>query len=516
METTTPPKSEAAAPATCPICGTAESLRRCGACKRVSYCSREHQRQHWKKHRAECARPSEKPESAANAVVVVEIKRGEGGGLTNPMVNHVFDSLERAESFIRVRLGVSELRTITDLPFLTDFMAFRSPKLYLNPAVNQFFPPSQPFPRVHGHGELNAMAIYLGSRLSDGLSPYVNASGDAFFVGTTAQYQPVTSNVLWGAANFLYEAMDYYGDEDVTEQQRVAIFRKWGQRYGRGTWEPNAGTGGIDVYQTDPFQSRELLLSRAPAAALEGTPRLSGGPASDMVVVVEIKSGEKDFMANSMANHVFDSNVRALSFIRSRFGVSEEAPLKFLTEFEIPMEFMRFQRPKLYLDLAVNKFMPRSYPFVRSHGHGELNAIASNLGCRISDGLSPYVLVSGDAFFMGTTAQYQPVTSTVLWGAINFLNEAMAYYRREGVTEQQRVTVFRKWGQRYSLGTWEPNAGTGGINIYQTDPFNADDGVSWTTARPHTVPSGPRVSMKAWRVEPPRSSEPQDDNEVYA
>jgi hypothetical protein len=267
---------------TCPICGSSESLKRCGSCKRVGYCSREHQRQHWKVHRAECTyqskqqkpqSPSTSPSSSSDMVIVVEIKSGEGSGLTNRMVNHVFRSHVQATSYLRQSLGYrqsDEMKELTEMPFLREMMGFSSGVIFVNPRQNAFPPFTNEFTRQFGMGlgtaerndmlncrgiagELNAMAIYLGSKIDDGLSMSVNASGDAFFIGTTSKGRPVTSNVLWGAANFVYAAMDYY-PEDYTKQEREEKFRKWSRRYALGTWEPMAGSGGIDLYQTDPFR----------------------------------------------------------------------------------------------------------------------------------------------------------------------------------------------------------------------------------------------------------------------
>ncbi|KAG6958046.1 hypothetical protein JG688_00010708 [Phytophthora aleatoria] len=219
----------------CPICGKSESLRRCGSCKRVNYCSREHHRQHWKAHCAECTYQSKQVQqtekaspSSSDLVVVVEIKSGEGSGLTNRMINHVFNSQVQATRYIRQRLGYSqadEMKELTKMPFLRELMGFTSGVLYVDPRQNAFPPFTEELNRRFGlgfgvdelndmlncrgiGGELNAMAIYIGSELDNGISMSVNASGDAFFIGTTAKGKPVTSNVLWGAANFVYEAMD--------------------------------------------------------------------------------------------------------------------------------------------------------------------------------------------------------------------------------------------------------------------------------------------------------------------
>ncbi|XP_060605420.1 rho GTPase-activating protein gacZ-like [Ruditapes philippinarum] len=38
----------------CKICGETKNLKRCGTCKRVYYCSREHQLKDWKGHKETC------------------------------------------------------------------------------------------------------------------------------------------------------------------------------------------------------------------------------------------------------------------------------------------------------------------------------------------------------------------------------------------------------------------------------------------------------------------------------
>ena len=42
-----------------PSCGV-EATKRCTACGVVGYCSREHQKSHWKTHKAECKKKTTK------------------------------------------------------------------------------------------------------------------------------------------------------------------------------------------------------------------------------------------------------------------------------------------------------------------------------------------------------------------------------------------------------------------------------------------------------------------------
>ncbi|XP_034537824.1 egl nine homolog 1 [Notolabrus celidotus] len=53
----------------CELCGNMENLLKCGRCRSSFYCSKEHQKQHWKKHKLICKEkdktPKHKPDQAA-------------------------------------------------------------------------------------------------------------------------------------------------------------------------------------------------------------------------------------------------------------------------------------------------------------------------------------------------------------------------------------------------------------------------------------------------------------------
>ncbi|KAK1904980.1 Egl nine like 1 [Dissostichus eleginoides] len=53
----------------CELCGKMENLLKCGRCRSSFYCSKEHQKQHWKKHKLMCMDkaqlPKQKPEQPA-------------------------------------------------------------------------------------------------------------------------------------------------------------------------------------------------------------------------------------------------------------------------------------------------------------------------------------------------------------------------------------------------------------------------------------------------------------------
>ncbi|KAE8957572.1 hypothetical protein PR003_g32218 [Phytophthora rubi] len=198
------------------------------------------------------------------------------------MVKHLFDSLIEAKSYIQERLGyarLEEMKEFTEMPFLTEFMKFSSASLYVDPRCNAF-PPLvgelirqrlQPLLQAQifslyeevnsryycygpeGASDMNAMVIFFGCNIDDGLTRFLNARGDAFFIGATAEHQPVTSNILYGAAHFLRDAMTCYSDDEMTEEKRNETFAMWSSQYSRGAWQPASGNGGVDLYDTNPF-----------------------------------------------------------------------------------------------------------------------------------------------------------------------------------------------------------------------------------------------------------------------
>ena len=114
---------------------------------------------------------------------------------------------------------------------------------------------------------LNAAAVYYGCAVEDGMSPYRFIMGKAYVVGRHRDTgEPMTSNVLWGILNFIYEAMDVYADEKEGGSSSRAgpargVWDGWADDYRIGIWSPRAGTGGVDIYECDPHQ---CMVARAP------------------------------------------------------------------------------------------------------------------------------------------------------------------------------------------------------------------------------------------------------------
>ncbi|XP_042221391.1 SET domain-containing protein SmydA-8-like [Homarus americanus] len=96
---------------TCGQCGAEASLR-CGGCSNVHYCSREHQRQHWPKHKDECwpVAQAKDPQSGRYLVATRDLKEGQLVMREKPLILG-----PQAESF-PVCLGCHSFITTDDHP----------------------------------------------------------------------------------------------------------------------------------------------------------------------------------------------------------------------------------------------------------------------------------------------------------------------------------------------------------------------------------------------------------------
>jgi hypothetical protein len=106
----TPPSSAAAAASTthstaassvkvsgiCNHCGKSGPMARCSACKEVSYCNQSHQKADWKHHKPCCKGIIADPKS-----IWIEVTEGEGYGLSNTMMNHVFPRKDDGLSYVK-------------------------------------------------------------------------------------------------------------------------------------------------------------------------------------------------------------------------------------------------------------------------------------------------------------------------------------------------------------------------------------------------------------------------------
>ncbi|CAH1261379.1 EGLN1 [Branchiostoma lanceolatum] len=79
----------------CELCGAMENLLRCGGCRTAYYCSKEHQRTHWKKHKRICKSKSKKGDRDPTASQQPRVTLATEG---NVISNNTCDSKAEADS----------------------------------------------------------------------------------------------------------------------------------------------------------------------------------------------------------------------------------------------------------------------------------------------------------------------------------------------------------------------------------------------------------------------------------
>lgn len=235
-------------PHVCQHCGTvAAEMSRCSSCKEVWYCSRDHQRADWIKHKPVCKFVKEHP-----SVVFIRVDACVGSGLLNDMKNYVAPNKDEGLAFVSEQFHGHMSRPLRS-PF-AELLGWNL-EVYCNTSQNDV---KSGMMEVVGHGNttLNSAGIYLGCDLQSGLSRFNNLCGPIFVCARRASDgKPLVSDALWGIQNFIYDAMDLYGDE---EDPAPRIMR-WAQRYRQGTWQPMGGDGGINVFCMNVNQSRDAV-----------------------------------------------------------------------------------------------------------------------------------------------------------------------------------------------------------------------------------------------------------------
>jgi hypothetical protein len=100
---------------------------------------------------------------------------------------------------------------------------------------------------------INGAGVYLGCTLESGMSQYINLDGTIYVTGRNKLAQTLTTNVLWGILNLIYDAMDYY--DGSIDMNPIEALKRWKRQYQEGTWVLAGGHGGVDVYDVDPTTS---------------------------------------------------------------------------------------------------------------------------------------------------------------------------------------------------------------------------------------------------------------------
>jgi hypothetical protein len=252
----TPPSSAAATASTthstaassakvsgiCNHCGKSGLMARCSACKEFSYCNQSHQKTDWKHHKACCKGIIADPKS-----IWIEVTEGEGNGLSNTMMNHIFPRKEDFWKYVKDDAEFAHRITIGPLRSPFSELIGWSVEVYCSKVYNRM-----DGGLVFGEGPLNGAGIYLTSSVQSGISINTNLSGRIFVTGRRqSDGKPLTSDVLFGILNFIWDAMDMYGDGEPV----LPDLKRWAKDYKQGTWEPGGG-GGADVYNTDTQRLR--------------------------------------------------------------------------------------------------------------------------------------------------------------------------------------------------------------------------------------------------------------------
>eukprot|EP00397_Hematodinium_sp_SG-2012_P041632 GEMP01045899.1.p1 GENE.GEMP01045899.1~~GEMP01045899.1.p1 ORF type:complete len:264 (+),score=68.64 GEMP01045899.1:483-1274(+) len=144
----------------------------------------------------------------------------------------------------------------------------------------------------------------------------------------------LTSDILWGILNYIYDCMDYYGEGDWSAAKIKARVRKVAARYRAQTWEPMGGSDGIPIYETDPDRCR-----LGPVVDHRGA-RMQGGIDRDIDAFVAAKmermrESELRFTSDSdvrLREEVRQENAERRAFINSHAFPSEAAVLRFIAE----------------------------------------------------------------------------------------------------------------------------------------------------------------------------------------
>ena len=220
---------------------------RCSGCKEVYYHDKKCQKKDWKKHKVICKYVQENP-----MCTLIEIKAGEGSGLSNRMINHIFDNKMDALNYMNQQ---DEFRNgMCSGPLPSDFCTLLEwdIEIYCTTRTNQLIGGEIGQGTIDidgGHADTNNSAgIFLGCNIQSGFSRYNNMNGRIFVCGRNKNGKPMTCAVLWGILNFIWETMDLYGYDEPHP-----TIMKWARLYRDGVWDPNAGNGGYNIYDLDPY-----------------------------------------------------------------------------------------------------------------------------------------------------------------------------------------------------------------------------------------------------------------------
>lgn len=117
----------------CNLCGLGDKLYRCSRCQEAVYCSKEHQRQHWKVHRLECVPPQSETKEVRLTGTVKKITIGnEDEELLN--ISRLNTNLGKSPS--EIKTGDTATNNLSEIP---DAVRSKSPLIQVQ-LENDFNP----------------------------------------------------------------------------------------------------------------------------------------------------------------------------------------------------------------------------------------------------------------------------------------------------------------------------------------------------------------------------------------
>lgn len=196
------------------------------------------------KHKTSCKFVQANPLS-----IWVEVKHGEGNGINNPMIQHIFSNKAEGQRFVQ---GQEEFCDCTSHPLRSPYCELLGwdVEMYCSTIYNRIHNPLEGLVDVIGNGELqriNGAGIYLGCDVQSGITRHVDVEGRIFVTGRNQTGRSMTVDVLWGLLNFIWDCMSLYGRPDKTADTNKLA--EWVREYRQGTWQPKGGNDeDIDVY----------------------------------------------------------------------------------------------------------------------------------------------------------------------------------------------------------------------------------------------------------------------------
>jgi hypothetical protein len=279
----------------CKHCGAwkrISELCRCSSCAEVYYCSKTHLSADWATpgiekatgHKAICRHVRQDP-----TCIAIEVASGEGSGLGNRMINHLFHNKQDALHFIYDKFNGK-----VGYPIKSQFAEILgwSLEIYASARCNSFEPSSKQVTRgPDAEPILNGAGVYLGCAIHDGLSVCSQLNGIIYVIGRRYKDgKPLVSDSLWCLLNFIWDSMDFYemGGDAVPDVMQLA------QRYHAGEWEPSGGSCGANANETDPKKCRvwrALEIHDSPSPACESITATTNSNTKHRIVVTQSSGG---------------------------------------------------------------------------------------------------------------------------------------------------------------------------------------------------------------------------------